>query len=186
MGRPRRLLVPGGIYHVTSRGNRRQPIFLDETERNFFLGAFGCIVARHGWKCHAYCLMTNHFHLLVETPQPDLSAGMQRLNSRYVHWFNARHGVEGHLLERRFHAVLVEGNAHLLELARYVVLNPVRASLCRAAEDWRWSSYRSAIGLDRPPPFLTLDWLLGQFGSDRARARERLRSFVADAPPSAA
>jgi putative transposase len=186
MPRPHRPQIADGIYHLTARGNRRQPIFLDDDDRRKFLDLLGIVVLGRGWHCHAYCLMPNHYHLVVQTPNPDLSRGMQHLNARYAEWFNWRHGVDGHLFQGRFHSVLVESDWHLLELARYLVLNPVRARLCEGPADWAWSSYGPALGTIERPPFLTLDWLLGRFGSDRDGARAAFARFVADAPPAVA
>ena len=185
MPRPPRVDAPGAIHHLTSRGVRRERIFVDDTDREHFLRLVARAVARCEWICHAYCLMTNHYHLLVETPRPTLSVGMQSLNSRYAEWFNFVHALEGHVFERRFRNVLVESDWHLLELARYVVLNPVRAGLCAHPSEWRWSSYRATAGLAPAPDFLTTSWLLGQFGRDDARARAGYRAFVDDAPPRA-
>jgi REP element-mobilizing transposase RayT len=147
-----------------------------------FLRFVAIVVERHAWRCHAYCLMTNHYHLLVETPNADISRGMEYLNGRYARAFNARHGYEGHLFERRFYGELVEGNLHLLELSRYIVLNPVRAGICQRAGDWLWSSYRAATGHARRPAFLTTDWLLGQFNRDRRHARLLYADFVDRGP----
>ena len=185
MARLPRIQVPGGIFHITARGNRRQPIFLDDGDLEQFLTLFADVVRRRGWRCHAYCLMQNHYHLLIETPEADLSIGLHRLNACYAQWFNWKHDVDGHLFQGRFHSVLVESNWHLLELARYIALNPVRARLCLGPGDWRWSSYVAAIGAVRPPVFLSLDWLLAQFGSDRPTARNSYRRFVADRLPRA-
>jgi REP-associated tyrosine transposase len=184
MARPPRILVPGGFYHVTCRGNRRQPIYADDRDRELFLRLVGRVVARRAWRCHAFCLMPNHYHLVVETPKPDLSAGMHALNLGYARCFNLRHTFTGHLFERRFYAVLVQSDWHALELSRYVVLNPVRAGLAEAADTWPWSSYRSAVGETACPAFLTLSWLLGFFGRDVERARAGYRSFVQDAAPT--
>jgi hypothetical protein len=122
--------------------------------------------------------MPNHYHVVFETPEANLSAGMHRLNSTYAHWFNHRHGVEGHLFQRRFHAVLVESDWHLLELSRYVVLNPVRAGLCVRASDWPWSSYAAVLGRRPAPPFLSPERLLGYFGRDRKSALRAFEIFV--------
>jgi REP-associated tyrosine transposase len=182
MPRPPRLQIAGGVYHVISRGNRRQAIFHDDTDYVRFLDALETVVNRLGWKCHAYCLMPNHFHLVIETPEPNISAGMQRLNSAYAQWFNRRYGYTGHLFQGRFYGQVVESTYHLLELARYVVLNPVRAGLCSNASGWKWSSYRAIVGEIKRAGFLTVGWLLGEFGRDPSRARETFRQFVLDVP----
>lgn len=180
MARALRLEFPGALYHVTSRGNAGADIFADDADRRFFLGLLARVVGRFAWLCHAFCLMGNHYHLLLETPRPNLSRGMRSLNSVYAQAFNRRWRRRGHVFQGRFHAVLVEKERHLLELARYVVLNPVRARLVPAAEAWPWSSYRAAVGTALCPPWLTLDWLLAQFADERIRAQERYRRFVAD------
>jgi REP element-mobilizing transposase RayT len=177
-----RVQPAGGIFHVTARGNRRQEIFVDDQDRVQFLALLAVVVARLGWRCHAYCLMTNHFHLLVETPVESLSLGMQRLNGAYAQAFNRRHGYDGHLFQGRFHSVAVESDWHLFELSRYIVLNPVRAGLCAHPGAWRWSSYRALVA--RPanaPAGQELDGLLAQFADDARLARQRYEAFVADA-----
>jgi putative transposase len=178
MPRLPRVLVPNGIYHVTARGNRRQQIFADGRDRAFFLRTFEAVVVGLGWRCHAYCLLGNHYHLLVQTPSADLSLGMHRLNSEHAHWFNHRHSVDGHLFQRRFHSVLVESDWHLLELVRYVALNPVRIGLCRNPADWRWSSFRYLAADLRPPRFLAVKDVLAFFGPDPVRARQAILEFV--------
>jgi REP element-mobilizing transposase RayT len=180
--RRHRTQVAGGIYHVIARGNRRQDVFSDAADYARFLELLALVVARFGWRCHAYCLMPNHFHLVVETREANISAGMQLLNGRYAQWFNIRHGYSGHLFQGRFYGTLVESNHHLLELTRYLVLNPVRAGLCSEASEWRWSSYRAVMGEARCGLFLTVTWLLGQFGREPKSAREAFRRFVLDAP----
>lgn len=178
MARPLRIEYEGAVYHVTSRGNAGARIFLDDADRLRFLETLATVVERLGWVCHAYCLMTNHYHLLIETPQPNLSRGMQHLNGVYTQWFNRRHSRAGHLLQGRFKSIVVEKESYLLELARYIVLNPVRAKAARSARDWPWSSYRATTGLADPPRFLTTDWLLGQFSENRAVAIRAYRDFV--------
>jgi putative transposase len=180
MPRPHRRQIPGGIYHVTSRGNRRQRIFRDDQDRRAFLGIAGTVVGRRRWSCFAYCLMPNHYHLLVETPDPDISTGMQDLNSRYTAGFNWRYGLTGHLFQGRFHSVVVESEAHFLELTRYLMRNPVRAGLCASPQEWRWSSYRATLGIDPSPAFLAAEPLLGRFGG--AAGRARFATFVEDVP----
>jgi putative transposase len=180
MSRPLRLEFPGAIYHLTSRGNARQAIFKDDGDREGFLEIVEQVVGRYGWLCHAYCLMTNHYHLLVETPDPNLSLGMRQLNGRYTQRYNRRHAQVGHLLQGRFGSVLVERESHLLTLCRYVVLNPVRAGMVRAAKDWAWSSYRATAGLSGRPDWPATDWVLGQFAQQRKAAQLAYRAFVAE------
>ncbi len=178
MTRPLRIEFPGAIYHVTSRGNARQKVFLDDEDREVFLSTLAWVIERFGWICHAYCLMGNHFHLMIETPTPNLSRGMRQLNGVYTQGFNRRHGKVGHLFRGRFKAILVERDSYLLELARYVVLNPVRAKMVKAPERYAWSSYRATMGLNPLPPGLSIDWLLGQFAKTRLVARQRYAAFV--------
>jgi REP element-mobilizing transposase RayT len=182
MARPLRIEFPGALYHVTSRGNARAPIFLEDRDRRLILRILSDVVARYRWVCHAYCLMTNHFHLLIETPEANLSRGMRQLNGLYTQRFNRAHERVGHILQGRFGAVLVERDAHLLELARYVVLNPVRAGLVAIAEAYPWSSLRATIGLAPAPGWLSTGALLARFGS-RARYLEFVHEGVGQASP---
>lgn len=129
MARPLRLEFPGAIYHVTARGNARNAIFLDDEDRALFLGGLGEVVTRFGWLCHAYCLMDNHYHLLIETPEGNLSLGMRQLNGIYTQRFNQRHGCVGHVFQGRFKAIVVDRDSYLLELCQYAVLNPIRAGM---------------------------------------------------------
>ena len=178
MARPLRLEYEGALYHVTSRGNAREAIFRVDPDREVFLDILGDTIQRFGWICYAYCLMTNHYHLLIETPEPNLSRGMRHLNGVYTQAFNRRHMRVGHVLQGRFKSIVVEKESHLLELARYIVLNPVRAKMVRSAKDWPWSSYRSTSGMTDAPSFLTVDWILAQFGKNQRRAVELYRDFV--------
>lgn len=180
MARPLRLEFPGALYHLTARGNERKAIFVTDDDRRRFLELLRRVVSRYRWLCHAYCLMGNHYHLLAETPLPNLSLGMRQLNGVYAQDFNRRRGRVGHLFQARFKSIVVEKQAHLLELSRYVVLNPVRAGLCSDPAAWQWSSYRGSAGLDEPEPFLALDWLLAQFAPRRRLAQRRYRAFVDD------
>lgn len=180
MARPLRIEFPGAVYHLTSRGNARQAIVVDDRDRVQFFSVLAQVVDRYGWLCHAYCLMDNHYHLLVETPQPNLSLGMRQLNGRYTQLSNRRHDRVGHLFQGRFTAILVEKEAHLLELCRYVVLNPVRAKMVAHPRLWVWSSYRATVGETPAPAWLTTDWILGQFGQRVGPAQERYRTFVAE------
>lgn len=178
MARPLRLEHPGALWHITSRGNERRAIFRDDADRTAFLSVLAKAVERFAWRLHAYVLMGNHYHLLLETPEPNLSRGMHRVNTLYCQEFNKRHARTGHLLQGRFKAILVEREAHLLELVRYVVLNPVRAGIVSSAGDWPWSNYGSTAGLRRSPRWLETDWTISQFG-DGEGARLAYREFVA-------
>jgi REP element-mobilizing transposase RayT len=180
MARPLRLEVPDGLFHLTARGNARQRIWLDDSDASAFFEVLTTVVGRYGWQCHAYCLLSNHYHLLVSAPRMELSHGARQLNGVYAQAFNRRHGRVGHVFQGRFKAILVQRDPHLLELSRYVVLNPVRAGLCSRAEDWRWSSYRATAGIERSPSFLSTDGLLAAFGGSRRLARERYRAFVSN------
>ena len=180
MPRPLRIEYPGAVYHVTSRGDGRMAVFRDDGDREIFLDILGDTVALRKWVCHAYCLMGNHYHLLLETPEANLSAGMRSLNGEYTQAFNRRHRRPGHVFQGRYKAVLVEKERHLLELCRYVVLNPVRArGMARDPGDWPWSSYRATAGLSPVPPFLSPRWILERFGRGLKAAQERYRAFVA-------
>lgn len=178
MARPLRVEFEHALYHVHARGNERASIFRDDRDRTWLLDGLKQVVERYGWICHAFCLMGNHYHLMVETPNANLSLGMRQLNGVYAARFNRRHGRAGHLFEGRFKAWLVEKDAYALGVARYIVLNPVRAGLCTDPRQWRWSSYRATAGLERVPPFLSIDWLLTQFSPDRDEAHQRYRAFV--------
>ena len=180
MSRPLRLEFAGAFWHVTSRGNERREIFRNDDDRSEFLRILGRTVALFRWRLHAYVLMGNHYHLLIETPEPTLSRGMRQLNGLYTQGFNRRHRRVGHLLQGRYKAILVEKNAHLLELARYVVLNPVRAGIARSASAWPWSSYRATAGINPAPPWLDTATTLAGFGTGRPRALARYRAFVAE------
>jgi REP element-mobilizing transposase RayT len=173
-----RIEFAGAHYHVTSRGDRQEAIYEDDDDRKCFLDVLGEVIERYNWVCHAYCLMTNHYHLVIETPEANLSKGMRQLNGVYTQASNRRHGRVGHLFQGRFKAILVDKDAYLLELCRYVVLNPVRAGIVSQPDEWKWSSYRAAMGLCPAPPWLAVDYVLRNFGSDRRSARENYRQFV--------
>jgi putative transposase len=138
----------------------------------------GTVVKRYNWLCHAYCLMDNHYHLLIETPDANLSTGMRQLNGVYTQMYNRRHGRSGHIFQGRYKAILVDKDNYLLELCRYIVLNPIRAKLVEQPEHWKWSSYAATAGLKKTPEYLTVDWLLGVFGNDRKTPQKQYRNFV--------
>ena len=177
MARPLRLEHAGALWHVTCRGNERRSIFRDDGDRKVFLSLLSEAIRRFGWRLHAYVLMGNHYHLLLETPEPNLSRGMHRLNSMYCQLFNNRYERVGHLLQGRFHAILIEKERHLLELVRYVVLNPVRAGLVNEAGEWPWSNYLATAGLRAAPKWLETAWTVDQFGRG-AEARQAYAEFV--------
>lgn len=179
MARPLRLQYPGGIYHITARGNDRHPIFEDDDDCARFLVALAAAVARYRVLCHAYCLMGNHYHLLLQTPEANLSATMRQLNGVYAQQFNRRHERCGHLLQGRFGAQLVDGEAYLREVCRYIVLNPVRAGLVAHPREWRWSSFRATAGETVGPGFLAVEWVRALGGArNRVEATRRYVSFV--------
>lgn len=178
MTRPLRLEFPGALYHVTSRGDRKGAIFLDDIDRHAWLRMLAAVCERHNFLVHSFCQMNNHYHMLVETREANLSHGMQQLNGVYTQHFNRRHDLVGHLFQGRYKSILVQKESYLLELARYVVLNPVRAQLVRSPGEWQWSSYRYFDGVQPMPEWLHTDWLLGQFGPSRFEALQAYRSFV--------
>ena len=155
MARPLRIEYPDALYHVTSRGNRQEDIYLDDQDRNAFLKTLSRVCDRFNWVCHSYCLMSNHYHLMIETPEANLSEGMRQLNGVYTQTLNRNHSRVGHVFQGRYKAILVQKDSYLLELSRYIVLNPVRASMVHSAKDWRWSSYQSTAGLVATPNWLT-------------------------------
>jgi putative transposase len=138
----------------------------------------GLVTARYAWTCHSYCLMTNHYHLVLELGERGLSNGVRDLNGGFSRFANARHGLDGHLFRNRFWSDPIQDEARMYATARYVVLNPVRAGLCGSPEDWRWSSYRACMGLDFAAPFLAVNEHLKHFGADPATARRTFREFV--------
>jgi putative transposase len=179
MARPLRLEFPGALYHVTARGNERKPIVRDDADRELWLQCVERVVFRFGWLVYAYCLMGNHFHLLVETPVPNLARGMRELNGVYAQTSNRRHRRCGHLFGGRYTAVLVKRESHLLELSCYVVLNPERVAVPIERYDrYRWSSYRATAGLAPAPAFLASELVLELFSDDRVQAVGSYRAFV--------
>ncbi|MEK6582814.1 MAG: transposase [Nitrospirota bacterium] len=178
MARPLRIEYDGAVYHVTSRGNERKSIFKDDEDRMFFLDILKKVNDKYNLLCHAYCLMNNHYHLVIETPDGNLSKGMKQINGVYTQTYNKRHNRVGHIFQGRYKAILIQKESHLLEVSRYVVLNPVRATAVKHPEEWKWSSYRGTAGNDNPHPCLTTDWLLGQFGSKKRQSEKKYSEFV--------
>jgi len=179
MSRQLRIELAGGVYHVTSRGDRSEPIYLDDVDRRLWLTLFAEVCERFNWRCHGWCQMTNHYHIVLETAEGNLSLGMRHLNGVYTQRHNRRHGRVGHVFQGRYKSILVERDAYLLELSRYVILNPVRAGIVSDVGDWAWSSYRDFTGQrDENCEWLEIDWILGQFDTERQVAIQRYVDFV--------
>lgn len=178
MARPLRIEFPGALYHITSRGDRQEAIYEDDEDRRAYLEVLGDVVERFAWLCYAYCLMGNHYHLVIETLEGNLAKGMRHLNGVYTQLSNRRHGRVGHLFQGRYKAILIDKDAYWLEVSRYVVLNPVRAGMAKEPGGWPWSSYNATVGTKSPPSWLKVDVLLEQFGQKRSVARRRYKSFV--------
>jgi REP-associated tyrosine transposase len=168
------------MYHIGSRGNNKETLYFDDEDREVFLRYVSQTSLRHGWVVLAYCLMSTHYHLVLQVPLGGLSAGMQLLNGGFLRRTNRRYGRSRHLFQNRFFSRTIEADGHLLEACRYVVLNPVRAGLCESPEEWRWSSYRSCAGLEVGPAFLATAAVLGLFGHERRQAERSYRAFVRD------
>ena len=184
MSRPLRVEFADAVYHVTARGNANEAIFVDDDDRARFLNCLASSATRFDWCVWAYCLMDNHYHLLIETRRPTLSRGMREINGVYSQAFNRRHGRVGHVLQGRFKALLVDRDAYLLELSRYIALNPVRAGCCAAPGDWRWSSYRALMGQAGAPDWLAVKQTLDLFSADLTVARRAFARFVAEGTTS--
>lgn len=182
MPRKPRENIDNGDYHVYARGNDRRAVFEDDIDRRNYLRLLGSTVQSLGWRCFAYCLMPNHLHLLVRTPNADLSEGMQKLQGSYVLGFNARHGSVGHLFQGRYGAKLVRSDRQLQLTAAYIARNPTAAGLCEHAEDWAWGSYQSVVR-GAGPPWLHVADLLGWFAAGGGDPRRRLGSLVDVGPP---
>jgi len=179
MARPVRIEFAGALYHVTARGDRQEPIYEDDEDRRSFLNVLASVTSEFHWACFAYCLMGNHYHLLVETPDANLAKGMRQLNGLYTQWSNRRHRRVGHLFQGRYQAILVDKDSYLLELCRYVVLNPVRARMVKTPGQWPWSSYRAMLGTQVPPQWLSTEAVLAHFGRSLAAGRAHYERFIA-------
>jgi putative transposase len=152
---------------------------MDDRDREVFLELLGRVIEAHSWRCSAYCLMSTHYHVLVKTPQANLAAGMRQLNGLFARRFNRRHGRSGALFESRYRCELVINDGHLIEIYRYLALNPVRAGMVERPEDWRWASYPGHVGSRRLRSFVSEQSVLELFGSEPTVARRRLEQFVA-------
>lgn len=178
MTRPLRLEFAGALYHVTSRGDHREAIYRDDLDRAAWLTIVGLVCRQFNFIVHAYCQMTNHYHLLVETVDGNLSQGMRQINGLYTQAFNRRHRLVGHLFQGRYKAILVQRERYLMAVARYIVLNPVRAGMVRTAEDWLWSSHKYILGRDFAPAWLDTEWILGQFDCNHENAIDAYSKFI--------
>jgi len=180
MARPLRIEFAGALYHVTSRGNGREDIYLDDEDRELFMTALGECCELFNWSVHSWCQMTNHYHLLIETPDANLSKGMRYLNGVYTQRFNRKHSRVGHVFQGRYKAILVDKNEYLQELSRYIVLNPVRAGMVEGAEDWNWSSYEIMVGMKSCPVWFDREWILSSYGKKEKTAIKQYIQFVAN------
>ncbi|EHK8998501.1 transposase [Vibrio vulnificus] len=180
MSRPLRVEYAGALYHVTSRGNARQPIYLEESDFELFIETLSDVCARFNWVIHSFCLMTNHYHLLIETPDGNLSKGMRQLNGVYTQSFNRKHKRVGHLFQGRYKSILVDKESYLLEVGRYILLNPVRAAMVESVEEYSWSSWPHICGEKPSPEWLATEQTLLMFGKQRKRAISKYHQFVSD------
>jgi putative transposase len=166
------------VFHITANATAHRVLFRDDHDCTRFLRLFSAVKHKADWICDAFCLLTNHVHLLVTTPEPNLANGMQYLMGAYAQGFNRRHGEFGHLVQGRYYSGLIKRDSHLLEVVRYIALNPVRAGLCGRPDDWPWSSYSGLVGSAALSPVVDAELALRLFGGDKETARRRLRAFV--------
>ncbi len=178
MGRPLRIEYPGAFYHVTSRGNERKDVFKSRRDREKFLEYLESATERYGAVIHVYCLMSNHYHLLIETPDGNLSQIMRHINGAYTNYFNAKRKRSGHLFQGRYKALLIEADAYATTVSRYMHLNPVRVGMVATPEEYQWSSYQAYIGLDKTPKWLQTVFISGHFGNTAGKAANVYRCFV--------
>ena len=178
MARPLRVEYPGAYYHVINRGNNQEKIFLNDRDKQKFLEYLGKANERFSVIIHTYCLMSNHFHLLLQTPEPNLSRAMQWINVSYATYFNRKRGRCGHLFQGRFKAILIDADGYLKHLSRYIHVNPVRAKIVSTPSKYQWSSYSAYIGKEKTPQFLKTDWLLSHFGRRKKEAKRNYKAFV--------
>src|SRR3989338_752543 len=177
MARPLRIEFPGAFYHVTSRGDRQEAIYEDNEDRRSYLGILGDVVERFNWLCYTYCLMENHYHLVIETLEGNLSKGMRHLNGVYTQVSNRRHNRVGHLFQGRYKAILIDKDSYWLEVSRYVVLNPVRAGMVKEPGGWPWSSYNATVGSEECSPVVGGGALAGAFWTETGYCKATLQGI---------
>jgi putative transposase len=180
MPRRARIEVAGGVHHVYARGNDGCAVYRDDGDRRRYLDLLGGAVTECGWRCLAYCLMTTHVHLLLETPTANLGVGMRQMHGEYVSRFNKRHDRRGHLFQGRFGSVVVRDDAQLWAVAAYIAVNPVAAGLCREPEAWRWGSHGAVVGSAVAPAWLDARRLLELLGGGGGSAGRRYRTYVSE------
>ena len=178
MSRPLRIEYPHALYHITSRGNGRNKIYLNDKDYNTFLTVFSDVIKRYNWICYAYCLMPNHYHLLIETPEANLSRGMRQLNGVYTQKFNYFNKSVGHVFQGRFKAILVEKNKYIGELIRYIALNPVKARIVKTPGQYKWSSHNEIIGKKKPTVCVDVKSTLKLFHQNNIRAKKEYLDFI--------
>jgi putative transposase len=180
MARPLRIEYPGAFYHVTSRGNEKKDIFKSRRDREKFISYLKSAVERYGAEIHVYCLMTNHYHLLLETPRGNLSEIMQHINGAYTTYFNVKRKRTGHLFQGRYKAIVVEADEYALELSRYIHLNPVRAGMVQAPQEYEWTSYKCYAGMAAGLQWPKTDFILSYFGENRIESGQKYQQYVSD------
>jgi REP element-mobilizing transposase RayT len=178
MTRPLRIEYPDAYYHVINRGNYQEKIYFNDRDKEKFLEYLEKAAERFSVIFHGYCLMSNHYHLLIQTPDSNLSMAMQWINVSYATYFNRKRDRHGHLFQGRFKAILIDADEYLKHLSRYIHLNPVRAKMVSSPADYPWSSYRAFIGKEKVPRYLETDWLLSTFGKTKKQARQSYMDFV--------
>ena len=178
MSRPLRIEFPGATYHITARANAKQRLFTSPRDANYFLDLLEKEIVQQKWLCYSYCLIESHYHLVIETTEPNLGRGMGRLNMTYSQWFGREYQQPGHLFNGRYKTVLFQKTRHLKEVCRHVVLNPVRLELVKKADQWRWSSYRPLANGSTEPKWLNQNWLDEQFQGNSNYSNKNWQKYV--------
>lgn len=178
MARPLRIKYEGAVYHITARGNEQRSIYEDQKDRLIFFDILYEVKKRYNFFIHAYCLMDNHYHLIIETPEANLSNGMRQINGMYTQFYNRKYSRVGHLFQGRYKSILIQKDSHLLEACRYVVLNPIRANIVKYPWQYTWSSYNATYSMKKVENFLTVDWVLSQFDNKKNIAQESYKKFI--------